>query len=104
MALPKALKGVLNATEFNYTYKYTISPDTSFPDEINVNGIFFDLPFKTTLYKQGLWERFSINSDVLLQNSSTQNPNKVSSSNTVSLFTLTKSVYIIDIQYLSFLI
>jgi hypothetical protein len=89
--LPNGLSGVLDPTQFNYTY--ISSPDKSFPDKINVSGILFNNPFNITLYKQGLWDSASIyKSNVSFQNSFKQNPKKVSSNNTVSLFTLTISV------------
>jgi hypothetical protein len=88
--LPSGLSGVLDPTQFNYTY--INSTDKSFPDVVNVNAILFNNSFDITLYKQGLWESSSIGSNVLFNNSFNPNPNNASSNNTVSLLTFTISV------------
>ncbi len=76
-------KGVLDQTQFNYTYNYSISSYNSFPDIINVNGILFETPLKIILYKQGPWESSSMKSNVLLENSIKTNADIDSSKNTV---------------------
>jgi hypothetical protein len=82
--LPPGLSGVLDQTEFNYTYTASSSID-SFPDTINVNGILFGVSFKKILYKQGSSTSSSLNSNVLLKNSFISNASTTSTENTVRL-------------------
>jgi hypothetical protein len=61
-----------------------MSPNGTFPDEVDVSVTLFNVPFKITLYKQGYWESTSMKSNVLFQNNSSSNSNKATSSNSSS--------------------
>jgi hypothetical protein len=82
--LPPGLSGVLDQTQFNYTYTASSTGD-SFPDTINVNGTLFGSSLNKNLYKQGPWTSSSLNSNVLLKNSFASNASTTSTENIVRL-------------------